>query len=55
MSDDTEERYNIWRKTDLLFQKSQAFGKFWLEHSKFSKFQIWLVPFVWNMFDLKKV
>ena len=27
----------IWRKTVLLFQKWQEFGKFWFEHSKVSK------------------
>ena len=27
----------IWRKTDLLFQKWQEFGEFWLKHLKVSK------------------
>ena len=27
----------IWRKTNLLFQKWQEFGEFWSEHSKVSK------------------
>ena len=46
MSYDTEEWCKIWRKTDLLFQKWQEFGEFWPEHSKFSKFSLWLAPFV---------
>ena len=32
-SHDLEEWYKIWRKTDLLFQKWQEFGEFWLEQS----------------------
>ena len=43
---ENEEWFKIWRKTDLLFQKWQEFGKFWPEHSKFSKFPLWLFPFV---------
>ena len=38
MSHDTEEECKIPRKTDSLFQRWQEFGKFWPEHSKFSKF-----------------
>ena len=30
----------------VLFQKWQKFGEFWSEHWKFSKFPLWLVPFV---------
>ena len=42
MSHDIEEWCKIWRKTDLLFQKWHQFGKFWPEHSKFTKFLLWL-------------
>ena len=55
MSHHIEEWYKIWRKIDLLFVKWQEFGKFWPEHLKFSKFSLWLVPFVQNRtFYLKK-
>ena len=37
MSHDPEEWYNIWRKTDFLFQKWQEFGEFWPEHSNVSR------------------
>ena len=30
----------IWRKTDLLFQKWQEFDEFWSEHSKYVKFDL---------------
>ena len=42
MSHDIEEWCKIWRKTDLLFQKWHQFGEFWPEHSKFTKFLLWL-------------
>ena len=45
MSHDTEEWYKIWRKTNLLFQKSQEFGQFWSEHSKISKMWTLIDPF----------
>ena len=34
MSHDTDKWCEIWRKTDLLFQKWEEFGEFWLEHLK---------------------
>ena len=46
MSHDTKDWCKIWRKTDLLFQKLQEFGEFWPELLKFSKFLLWLIPFV---------
>ena len=54
MSHDTEDSCKIRRKTDLLFQKWPEFGEFWPEHSKLSKFSLWLV-LLWKVtFDLKK-
>ena len=51
MSHDIEEWCKIWRKADyLLFQKWQEFGEFWSEHSKFSKFPLWLVPWLESSF-----
>ena len=46
ISHDIEEWCKIWRKTDLLFRKWYEYGEFWPEHSKFSKFPLWLIPFV---------
>ena len=46
MSHDPEDWCKIWRKTDLLFQKWQEFGKFWPDHSKVSKFALSLVTVV---------
>ena len=45
MFHDTEEWCKILRKTDLLFQRWQEFGKCWPEHSTFLNFPSWLVPF----------
>ena len=45
MSHDTEEWCKIWRKTDLLFQKWQEFGKFWSKHSNVSKICTLIGPF----------
>ena len=45
----------IWRKTVLLFQKWQEFGKFWFEHSKVSKICT-LMSCIWpkyKVFELK--
>ena len=56
ISYDFEDWCEIWRKTDLLFQKWQEFGEFWLEHSKVSK----MCTFIGSccakylMFELKK-
>ena len=56
MSHYPEDWCEIWRKTDLLFQKWQEFGEFWLEHSKVSK----MCTFIGSccakylMFELKK-
>ena len=45
MSHDTEDWCKIPGKADLLFQKWQEFSEFWPEHSKFTKFLLWLIPF----------
>ena len=53
---DTEESYEIWRKTSLRFRKGhEDFGKFSLEHSKISKICT-LMTYLWpkhKMFELK--
>ena len=56
MSHDTEEWSKIWRKTDLLFQKYQEFGKFWPDCLKFSKICTLICSFctMYITFDLKK-
>ena len=56
MSHDPEEWYNIWRKTDFLFQKWQEFGEFWPEHSKVSRICTLIGSYCakYLMFDLKK-
>ena len=46
MSDDTDEWWKIWKTANLLFHKWQEVGEFWPEHSKFSKYPLWLVPFM---------
>ena len=47
---------NIWRKTDLLFQKWQKFGEFWPKHSKVSKICTLTGSFCakYKTFDIKK-
>ena len=57
MSHDPEEWYNIWRKTDFLFQKWQEFGEFWPEHSKVSRICTLIGSYCaeYLMFDLKKL
>ena len=56
VSHDTEDYGKILRKTDLLFQKWQEFGKFWSDHSKVSKVYTLIGQFreKYVMFDLKK-
>ena len=56
MHHDTEKWCNIWRKTDLLFQKWQEFWEFWSKHSKVSKICTLIGPFraKYITFDLKK-
>ena len=46
----------IWRKTDLLFQKWQEFGKIWPKHSKVSKPCTFICSYCekYLMFDLRK-
>ena len=45
----TEEWWNIWRRTDLLFEKwREKFGKFSPDHFKLSKLGLWWYPFVQN-------
>ena len=55
MYHDIEDWCKIWRKTDLLFQKWQEFGKFKSEHSKVSKIftLIYHVRATYITFDLK--
>ena len=43
---DTEEGCKIGRKTDLRFGKWQKYGKFSLEHLKFSKLRLWRDPLI---------
>ena len=56
--DGTEYWCNIWRKTDLCFQKwHEEFDEFWPKHSKISKICS-LMGFFWlkyMIFELKKV
>ena len=52
MSHDNKEWRKVWRKTNMLFQKWQEFDDFLPEHAKFSKFPIWLVPFVQSIEEL---
>ena len=56
MSYDTKEWYNIWEKTNLLFQKWQEFGEFWPKHSIYSKICTLIGSFCEKhiTFDLKK-
>ena len=56
MSHDTEDWCKIWRKTDLLFQKWEAFGEFSFECSKVPKIctLIGLFRAKYITFDLKK-
>ena len=56
MYDDTEEWCEIWRRTNLLFQKRKEFGEFWSEHSKVSKICTLIGPFCakYIKFDLKE-
>ena len=56
MSHHTEEWCQIWRKTNLLFEKWQEFDEFWSKHSKVSKIYALIGPFraMYIMFDLKK-
>ena len=46
----------IWRKTELLFQKRQQFGKIWTEHSKISKVCTFIGSYCakYLMFNLKR-
>ena len=37
---------NFEKKPNLLFHKWQDFGEFWPKHLKFSKYLLWLFPFV---------
>ena len=47
MSPDTKDCWKIWRKTDLWFGKwHEEFGKFSTEHTKFSKLELSLDPFI---------
>ena len=44
---DTRVWCKIWRETDLWFGKwHEEFGKFWPEHTKFSKLELSLDPFI---------
>ena len=44
---ETEEGYKIWRGIDLSFQNwHKEFDKFWPEHLKVSKLELWWDPFV---------
>ena len=52
MSHDTEDRYQIWKKNHLLFQKWQEFGEFSFKHSKSKKFALWWVFFVQSILCL---
>ena len=56
MSHENEEWCKIWRKTNLLLQKWQEFGKFWPEHTKFLKICTLIGSFSpkYIMFELKK-
>ena len=56
MSHDLEDWYKIWRKTDLLFQKWQEFGKIWPDHSKVSNICTFIGHYCekYLMFVLKK-
>ena len=58
MSHDLEDWREIWRKTDLFFQKWQEFGEIWPEYSKVSKICTFISPYCacakYLMFDLKK-
>ena len=54
---ETEERYKIWRGSDLSFQYShKEFNKIWPEHSKISKIFILMGSFSakYILFELKK-
>ena len=55
MSHDPENWCMIWRKTDLLIQKWQEFGEFWLEHWKVSKICTFIGSYCakYLMFNLK--
>ena len=47
ISNDTEEWWKIWRGIDLSFQNwHKEFDKFWPEHLKVSKLELWWDPFV---------
>ena len=56
MYHNTEEWCEIWSRTDLLFQKWQEFGVFWIEHLKVSKSCTLIRPFCakYIMFERKK-
>ena len=56
MSHDPEEWGKVWKKTDLLFQKSQEFGEFWPKHSKVSKIRTLIGSYCikYLMFHVKK-
>ena len=56
MSHDSEDWCKIWKNTDLLFQKWQEFGKFWLKHLKVSKICTFIGSYCakYLKFDLKK-
>ena len=56
MPHDPEDWCQIWRKTDLFFQKWQQFGEIWLEHSKVSKTCTFICSYCakYLIFDLKK-
>ena len=46
LSHDTESDAKFEEKLIFLFQKWQEVGDVWPEHLKFSKYPLWLVPFV---------